>query len=183
MSVFFIYFGLACAAGMLLAGGLGHALRLRAFAKLLQAHGILPRGWTFSLATAMVMCELVPGSSAILLLASFDPRPLAAWIFAWCLLVGLCFWLYVRRLLIMPVRAESCGCSPLASPLTPTSLGPSITLVATSTLGLVGTFIGPGELPTPLAVAIVPALWGVTFSGLMVVFPAVAPPLAAGGIR
>jgi hypothetical protein len=171
---FFRDFSSAFVAATLLASGLGHAIRLPAFRALVREHGIVPPRWALAVAAGVAAYELAGGGLAAGLLVCRHPAALAASVFGSCALAGCAFWLYVRRLLDRPVRVAWCGCSPISSPLTPASLTPSSSLVVVSLGGLAAAVLGPAD-PAALGAALLPALWGVTVAGLLVLFPAVVP--------
>jgi hypothetical protein len=179
---FFLYFGLAYAAATLLASGLAHVVYFRRFLTTVRAHRVLPPVWAPPVVFAVVGWELAAGGLAAGMLASTRPATLAAPLFGSCALAGCAFWLYVRRLLSRPVRAASCGCSPLASPLTPASLAPSVALALASALGLAAAGFGP-EGAVAIGAALPPAVWGCTLAGLLILLPAAAPAPAGGRVR
>jgi hypothetical protein len=99
---------------------------------------------------------------------------------------GVAFLVYLRRLLAQPAGAESCGCSPLASPLTRVSLVPSVALLAVSAAGLAagmlqGASIEP--LPGSGTLLMLSVGWGATLALLVLVLPAVVLPRPGIGGR
>ncbi len=174
MLVFFLYFGLAYVAATLLASGLSHVIRFSAFRELVDAHGIVPPGWALPVAAGVAVYELAAGGLAAGSLAASHLAGFVALIFVSGVLAGCLFWLYVRRLLSRPTRITSCGCSPISSPLTPASLTPSVSLMVVSLTGFAAMALGPAR-PAPFSLALLPALWGLTLAGLLVLFPAAVP--------
>jgi hypothetical protein len=171
---------------VLLSTGIGHAVGLARFAALVRAHGIVPAPWSLPVAAAVAALEI--GLGGAIAFAVFGP---AAHLAPWALALGsaacgVAFLGYLRRLLRQPDRAQSCGCSPLASPLTGVSLVPAVALLTVSAVGL-GAGMLQGTSPEPLAGGGVLRLlsigWGATLALLVLVLPAVVPPRPGIGGR
>ncbi len=165
--------GLAFVGSMLLATGGAHLAGLADFYRLLRRHGLLPEAFSAPVAALVTSAELAIGLTALTALSGVAPR-LSRAAFAAALGVGSAFIVYLRRLL-RTRRAGSCGCSPLASPLTPASFMPAASLVSAGALGLLAQWGGAGvpQAPTPWSgLAIV---WGFTLAGLVLLLPASAP--------
>jgi len=164
---------------VLLGTGIGHAAGFARFAALVRGHGIVPAPWSGPVAAAVAALEIgIGGALALALVGS------AVHVAPWALALGsaacgVAFLVYLRRLLRQPARAQSCGCSPLASPLTGVSLVPSVALLTVSAVGL-GAGMLQGSSPEPLAGGGVLRLlsigWGATLALLVLVLPAVVLP-------
>lgn len=169
--------GLAFVAAALLATGGAHLAGLPGFARLLRQHGLLPGGLAAPLAAAVTGAELATGLAALAALSGRDPGSgpwSGTWAFAASLVAGVAFLVYLRRLW-RAGHTGSCGCSPLASPLTPASFAPATFLAATGALGLLARWAGA---PAPPALQVWSGLaiaWGVTLAGLVLLLPASAP--------
>lgn len=176
MSSFVHLGGLAFVAAALLATGGAHLLGLPGFARLLRQHGLLPGALAAPLAAAVAGGELMTALAALAALSGGAPG-LGPWLgtaaFAASLAAGVVFLLYLRRLR-RAGHTGSCGCSPLASSLTPASFAPAAFLAAIGALGLLAR-----QAAAPIA--LVPAwsglaiAWGVTLAGLVLLLPATAP--------
>lgn len=167
--------GLAFVAATLLATGGAHAAGLPGFARLLRQHDLLPGALAAPLAVVVAGGELAIGLAALAALFGADSR-LGTAAFAASLVVGGVFLVYLRRLR-RAGHTGSCGCSPLASPLTPASFAPAAFLAVTGALGLLARWAATAaSLPLPprawsgLAIA-----WGVSLAGLVLLLPASAP--------
>jgi hypothetical protein len=181
MLTFVVVFALAQIAATVLASGVGHLVRLGSFRALVREHGLVSRGWAAPVALGVLALELLAGGAALTaLLAGASPGEQAL-LFAACAGLGGAFTVYVRALLRRPVRAGSCGCSPVASPLTPASLVPSVALLAVSLAGAGATLLGPDAAPPAGASSTEPlapflaSLWGLTLAGLQFLYPAAIP--------
>jgi hypothetical protein len=164
---------------MLLAGGVGHALRFSRFRALIRGHGIVPGRWSGLVAAAVTAFELGVGAAFLGVLLLPASRPPEAALAASSAVVGLAFLLYLRRLLRQPVRTLSCGCSLLAAPLTSASLLPSASLLLVSTVGLAAVLLQGAaafQMPAVGLVWLLPACWGATLAFLVLVLPAIVAP-------
>jgi hypothetical protein len=166
--------GLAFVAASLLATGGAHLIGLPGFARLLRQHGLLPGVLATPLAVVVTGTEL---AIALAALAGSDPR-FGPWLgttaFAASLAAGGVFLAYLRRLR-RSGHSGSCGCSPLASPLTPASFAPAAFLATTGALGLLARW---AAAPIPLSLQAWSGLaiaWGVTLAGVVLLLPASAP--------
>jgi hypothetical protein len=177
---FFLYFGFAYIATTLLATGLNHVGGFTAFRDLVKAHGIVPSRWILPVVSAIVVLELVAGGLAIGLLVGALSPALAAPVFALCACAGFVFLLYIRRLLQQPVRTSSCGCLPVSTPLTQSSLTPSGSLVVVSVSGLAAAANAQADAGASGPVVLA-ALWGVTLASLLVLSQAALPAAVGGG--
>lgn len=173
---FFALCGLVFVAVLLAATGGAHLVGLPGFARLLRRHGIVPASLAVPAATALTLAELTLAAAAMTALAGGDPR-LAGIAFGAALALGGGFVAYLRALL-RSGHTGSCGCSPLATPLTPASFAPAVGLIAAGTLGLLATGGGFAGLPVPPAGVAGSALagaWGVALVALVLLLPATAP--------
>lgn len=165
--------GLAFLAATLLATGGSHLADLRGFPRLLRHHGLLPAALAAPVAWLVTGVELAIGLAA--LKALLDPQPYLATVgFGAGLGIGGVFLIYLRRLL-RAGRASSCGCSPLASPLTPASLVPAASLVVAGLVGLLARSSAVATSLPPRAWSRLAVAWGVALAGLVLLLPATAP--------
>ena len=175
MGTFFSSFAMSYAAALLLTTGVGHAVRPRQFVQIIGRHGLFT-SYPVACLIAMTVCgfELLTGSAAALLVfrvATFAER--AALLLA-TTCAGYAFYAYLRWLLSKSIGETSCGCSPLQAPLTRASLAPSLGLITVSVVGVGASALvalNGNTLAGPVQTAL-PALWGVTFSSLTVIYPA-----------
>lgn len=174
MTSFVALCGLAFVATLAVATGGAHLADLPGFARLLRRHGLLPGALTAPAALALAAAELAIAAAAVAALAGGGPR-LGTAAFAAALALGSGFLVYLHRL-VRSGHTGSCGCSPLASPLTPASFVPAAALAATGALGLAASWVSGGLAPpavTPWSV--LAAAWGVTLVGPVLLLPATAP--------
>ena len=141
-----LYFlGIACPVviGVMLAvSGLAHACRVNSLQDLLREHALLAPAACGPIAVALTAVELGLGAGALWVLATgrwglvLAPATVA---------LSLAFVGYVVALLRRGPSDTSCGCTPLASPLTEASLVPPLTLLAAGLLlGAAQLLEGPG---------------------------------------
>ena len=174
-------------AAMLLSSGVAHVSNFSAFRAALDTHGFVPTSARTPVALVVMVAEINLGS--LTLVAAWSrSNPLAALVFGGGALAGVGFLLYVHELLRSRVPASTCGCSPLTSPVTQSSLVPAASLTLVSGVGLgavwLGSIASPGsgsiaERPEMLGDGIVstlPVAWGLTLAGIVWLFPAAAPP-------
>jgi len=178
MSGFVALCGLAFVAALCGATGGAHLAGLPGFSRLLRRHALLPSGLAAPAAVAVAGAELAIAAAAVAALAGGDPR-LAAAAFAGAAAVGAAFLAYLRRLLASG-HTGSCGCTPLASPLTPASFVPAAGLVVTGALGLAaggaaGGFAALPALPAGAPWSALAAGWGLVLVALVLLLPATAP--------
>lgn len=164
---------LALVAAVLLATGGAHLAGLGGFSRLLGHHGLVPGALAAPLAVGVTLGELAAGAAALAALAGGDPR-LGTTAFATALGAGAAFIVYLRRLLEAG-HTGSCGCSPLASPLTPASFVPASALAVAGVLGLVARWAAGPAPPPGGAWSALPVAWGVTLAALVLLLPASAP--------
>lgn len=164
---------LALVAAVLLATGGAHLAGLGGFARLLRRHGLVPAVFAAPLAAGLGLGELAVGAAALAALAGGDPR-LATAAFTAALGAGVAFLVYLRRLLVAG-HTGSCGCSPLASPLTPASFVPASALVAAGVLGLLARWAANPAPPFSDAWSGLAVAWGLTLAALVLLLPASAP--------
>lgn len=174
----FVYIGgLTFVAATLLATGGAHLIGLPGFARLLRQHDLLPRALAAPLAVMVTGAELAIALTALAALAGSDPGG-APWLgtaaFAASLAAGGIFLVYLRRLR-RAGHTGSCGCSPLASPLTPASFAPAAFLAATGAFGLLARWATASASPPLPAWSGLAIAWGVTLAGLVLLLPASAP--------
>lgn len=142
-------------AAMLLTSGAWHAYGLAAFRATLESHGLAPTRALTPIAIGVTIAEVATG--ALLLYAAWSRlAPLTLILFGGGAIAGAAFLVYVRRLLLSATArthagsterpadrarpaASTCGCSPLASPVTPASLVPGASLLIVSIVGLLAT--------------------------------------------
>lgn len=165
--------GLALLAALLVATGGAHVAGLGGFRRLLREHGLVPAGLTAPLAVLVAGGELAVGLAAIVALAGGAPR-LAPAVFGAAVGMGGGFSLYLRQL-VRAGHTGSCGCSPLASPLSPASFVPAAALAATGVVGLVAAGAAAGAVDLSPAEGALAIGWGVTLAALVVLLPASAP--------
>jgi hypothetical protein len=177
---FIYYLSLGYVAATLMTSGLGHALGIAHFRDLVRAHSIIPAGLVTATALLVIAFELVAGGSSLAVLLKEEVAAGASLLFAVCAAAGVAFAFYIRRLLHRPEGITSCGCSLLASPLTPVSIVPALALLLMSMLGMVAAGLGYGR---PLGVAYgqmgisiaLPLVWGVTLALIIIMLPASMP--------
>ncbi|HEX8071329.1 MAG TPA: MauE/DoxX family redox-associated membrane protein [Pyrinomonadaceae bacterium] len=183
---FIYYLSLGYVAATLLTSGIGHALGAARFRDLVRAHDIIPRDLVPATTLLVIAFELIAGAGALAVLLKAELVARAALLFAGCAVAGGAFACYIRRLLRRPGRVSSCGCSPLAGPLTPVAVVPACALLLLSALGLVAAGLGYGRA---LGVAYgllggavaLPLAWGVTLALLIIMLPASMPRPALNG--
>ncbi len=171
--------GLALIAVVLATTGAAHLADLPAFARLLRGHELLPRGLALPAALVAGLVECLVAASAVAALAGSGPR-FATFAFAAALMAGVGFLAYLRSLL-RSGHTGSCGCTPLASPLTPASFVPAGSLATTGFLGLGAIWLAGGG--PAVSIQVVPATpwgalavaWGAALAGLILLLPATAP--------
>lgn len=178
MTGFVALCALAFVAALLAVTGGGHLVGLPGFARLLRRHDLVPAALVAPAALTVTAAELALAAAAAAALAAGDPR-LAALAFAAALAVGAGFLAYLGRLL-RSGHTGSCGCSPLATPLTPASFAPAAGLAIAGALGLAAGGAGGGFAILPAAPAgsawsALPAAWGVALVVLVLLLPATAP--------
>jgi|GEM_PF-6451239 len=180
MLSFVILGGLALVAVVLATTGVAHLADPAGFARLLRGHDLLPRALALPAALVVGLVECLVAIAALAALAGAGGPRFASLAFAAALVVGVGFLAYLRRLLDSG-HTGSCGCTPLASSLTPASFVPAAALTTAGALGLAAVWLagsGPGvssatSAATPwgaLAIA-----WGVALAGLVLLLPATAP--------
>jgi hypothetical protein len=170
-------------AALLLSSGVAHVLNFPAFRATLDTHGIVPAGPLTLTALAVTVTEII-AASLTLGAAWSGSDALAALVFAGGVLAGAGCLLYVRRLLRSPVPVSTCGCSPLASPVTHASLVPAASLALVSSGGLGAVWLeamgavgaARPEMFSSGVMATLPVAWGLTLAGIVWLFPAAAPP-------
>jgi len=169
---FFSYFASSFIATTLLVSGISHLSRPADFTSVVRSHAVFPSWAAGLIAIAVSIFELFVGALAALSVApkvSFATRVIT---FAAAGGGGLAFWVYLRRLLSRPGGATTCGCSPLSAPLTKASQAPSIGLVIVSAIGLLEAATIGSESRLNGFEAVLPSLWGITVSGITLLYPA-----------
>jgi hypothetical protein len=166
---------------LLLATGLGHALRFARFRADLRDHALVPRRATAAIASLVTVAELGVGAvcASVLLSLTSPATPstlVSATVAASALAIALL--LYLGALLRQPPRVLSCGCSFLSGQLTPVSIAPAASLLFFSMIGLALASPGDGAGFEPVADtwAILSAGWGMTLAVLVLAVPAVVAP-------
>ena len=164
---------------VLLAGGLGHALRFARFRSVLSDHRTVPHAATGVVAAVVTGAELLIGAAfaAALFVPATALSRVAVTVAS--LVLGVAFLLYLGRVLQQPPRALSCGCSFLSGQLTPVSLVPAVGLVLASVIAIAMVRFGGeaafiGLTGTPAAVLSIG--WGATLAILVLVLPAAVAP-------
>lgn len=188
--VFFVRdFATTFLATMLLTSGAAHVFNVSAFRETIDRHGLVPTAARTVAALAVIVAEIAVGLLTIVAARSASDG-LAAFVFGGSVLAGVGFVLYLRKLLRSPVPMATCGCSPLASPLTHASLVPAASLALVSGAGLVVVWLGSVAWPgftgligaaRPMTfdsgpMATLPVAWGLTFAGIVWLIPATAAP-------
>jgi hypothetical protein len=175
MGTFFFSFAMSFAAALLLITGVGHAVRPRQFVQVIRRHGLF-KSLRVAPMIAMTVCgfELLAGVAAALLVfrdATFAER---ATVLLATACGGLAFYVYLRWLISQSTGTIPCGCSPLQAPLTRASLAPSLGLIGVSVIGVGAAALIAlnGSSSADGVKTAIPALWGVTFSGLTIMYPA-----------
>jgi hypothetical protein len=176
--IFLLFFALAYIAALFLASAGGHVLRLKSFRQLIQEHRIVSAAPAGLIAAVVCGFELSTGWAALFSLGQFASSRMRISVLISAALAGSAFWLYVRQLLRKPTGVTSCGCSPLAAPLTRASLAPSIGVVCISACGLAA--IGGASYHSPGVPVALPCLWGAAFAGITVLYPAAVLQLPNG---
>jgi len=172
MGIFASDFSLSFIAATLLVSGMGHLSGPAEFQRIVRSHGVFPSWLTRWIAILVSLFELSLGLLAVISLrptASFGTRVTALVATAGA---GAAFWIYLRRLLSNPGDANACGCSPLSAPLTKASLAPSIALVIVSFVGFTATVVSGPDNQIAGVERVLPCLWGVTLSGITLLYPA-----------
>lgn len=146
MLTFLYQSSLAYIATAMATSGVGHVIAFSDFRALVRAHRIIPPTLSLPLTIALVCFELSTAGAATALLlweATFQHMPLlAVFVPGATALAGLLFVRYVRGLLRRPVRASSCGCSPVPGPLTALSLVPARALLVAGATALLAHALG-----------------------------------------
>lgn len=171
MRSFLYYFGGCSIAVTLLLSGLAHLLRFGRFRLGIRGHAIAPTSFAWPAAVAVTLLELSAGAAAA---AALVKGRGGAGAFLGALMLGLGFLAYLVRLLRMPVRAESCGCSALESPLTSVSVAPAAVLIGSALVGLAALAMPP-DAASPAPATALGVLWGTTLAGLALLAPATMP--------
>jgi hypothetical protein len=172
---FWMSMGPAYVAVTLLASGVGHVVRFGAFRDLVRTHGLIPARLAPAVALVTVLAEVGFGAAALFLVPPGSRSGTYVVIFAGPVVLGLAFVGYVRQLLRSRSRATSCGCSPLAGPLTSAALLPGAALSLVSVTTLVAAALAVTEpVGDPLS-WVLPALWGATLAMVVMLVPASVP--------
>lgn len=178
---FVYYFSLSCLAAILLTTGSGHVAKFPVFRALLVEHQIAPFRMVTLVAILILAVELATGMIALLLLAGGLRTQYSPFLFAVGAGAGIVFLVYLRHLLRRSTGVTSCGCSPLASPLTPAAMIPAATLGLVSCAGLIAVLWPATNLSTApagereLVLSALPILSGVVFAGITILAPASMP--------
>jgi hypothetical protein len=172
MGIFASDFSLSFIAATLLVSGMGHLSGPAEFQRVIRSHGVFPSWLAGWIGILVSLFELSLGT-----LAAVSLRPSASLGIRVSVLVaaagaGAAFWIYLRRLLSNPGDAKACGCSPLSAPLTKASLAPSIALVIVSFVGFTATVAIGVDNQVAGVERVLPCLWGVTLSGITLLYPA-----------
>jgi hypothetical protein len=179
LTSFLISMGRAYLAVTLLASGVGHVVRFRSFRDLVRTHGLVPARLATAVALLTMLAEVGFGAAALVLVAQRPDPGTDVLLFAGPAVLGLLFVGYVRRLLRRPGRATSCGCSPLAGPLTPAALVPGVALALVSATALVAAALAITTAPVAAAATDAPwllsVLWGATLAIVVLLVPAAVP--------
>src|ERR1051326_6938342 len=175
MGIFASDFSLSFIAATLLVSGVVHLYSPAEFQRVIRSHRVFPSWLAGWIGISVSLFELSLG-----MLAAVSLRP-AANVGTRVTVLGAAFWIYLRRLLSNPGDANTCGCSPLSAPLTKASLAPSIALMIVSFVGVTATLAVGLDNDVTGVERVLPCLWGVTLSGITLLYPAARQhPLNAG---
>jgi hypothetical protein len=172
MGIFWSDFSLSFIAATLLVSGMGHLSGPAEFRRVIRSHGVFPpwlAGW---IGISVSLLELSLGALAGVSLRSADNFGPRVMVLVAAAGAGAAFWIYLRRLLSNPGDANACGCSPLSAPLTKASLAPSVALVIVSFVGFTATMAVGLDNHISSLERVLPCLWGVTLSGITLLYPA-----------
>jgi methylamine utilization protein MauE len=172
MGIFGSDFALSFIAVTLLVSSVGHLAAPAEFQRVIRSHGVFPSWLAGWIGVAVSLFELSLGTLAAVSLrpsASFGAR---VTVLVAAAAAGCAFWIYLRRLLSSSGAVSECGCSPLSAPLTKASLAPSVALIVVSAVGFIATVaVGLDDHVVGLD-RVLPCLWGVTLSGITLLYPA-----------
>ncbi len=180
MLTFLYQSSLAYIAATMATSGVGHIAAFSDFRALVRGHRIIPPNLSLPVTMVLVGFELVTAGAATALLfwkATVQHVPLlAVFVPGATALAALLFVRYVRGLLRRPVRASSCGCSPIPGPLTALSIVPARALLVVGTIALVAHALG--GVPSFAAAygsfglaALLPAAWGPLLALVVMLIP------------
>jgi len=170
--VFFSYFPAIFIATTLLVSGVSHLAKPADFTSLVRSHGVFPSWASGLIAITVALFELAVGALAVLTLGLKMSFAMQATTFVAAAGAGIAFWLYLRRLLSNPGGTTKCGCSPLSAPLTKASQAPSIALIIVAAIGLLDVATTSSGSRTSGLEGVLPSLWGMTVSGMTLLYPA-----------
>jgi len=165
---------LALVASVMLVTGGAHLGGFGGFGRQVVRHGLIPGALALPVAALVTGAELATGFAAAIALAGGGGGLLATQAFAVSTGAGAVFLLYLRRLL-RAGHTGSCGCSPLASPLTPASFVPAASLVAAGVAGLLASWLSNLTPAAPRAWNALAIGWGIALAALVMLLPASAP--------
>lgn len=175
MTLFVSTFALAFLSALWLVTGLGHGLAWNRFRRTITSHRVIPPLWGLLAAAVIPPAELGLGIGALGSLARNGSLP--AWVSLGSAALALVFGLYLVGLLRRgPAPGVSCGCSPLAGPLTPLSLLPALAVGIASLAGGAAASVDVAGVAAelPPGASVLAALWGLTLAGLVLLIPAAA---------
>lgn len=174
MTLFLTWFVPAFLAGIWLTAGLGHVVAWSRFRRTIVTHRLMAPIWAPLVATAIPAMELALGGLAARTVLRGEVVPTSVSLGS--AMLALLFGLYLNGLLRRgPTPGVSCGCSPLAGPVTPWSLLPAWTVLFAALLVAVLGDVAPADLSSsPAGGRTLAVLWGLTLAGLVLLLPAVA---------
>lgn len=155
---------------LLVVAGAGHAFRLGAFVETLRRHAIVARPLAAPAAACVAMVETVFGAGLLAAVLAGNQAG-AMRLFGACGLLAACYVGYVVMLLNRKAGG-SCGCLPVAAPLTEMSLLPAAGILCCCALGMLA------ALADPIAskgVSMLGLAWGVLLSLLSILLAATMP--------
>lgn len=172
-------FAPAYLATLWLASGVHHLIRPRELRRSLVEHRLVPRPWAAPLVTAVTVAELALGATALFVVVRGFGRGVAvpalpaitAIVSLASLGMAALFLAYLGLLLRRgPAPASSCGCSPVAAPVTRWSLLPAASVVVVALAALVTG--APAPVFATLGISLLSTGWGVTLAVLVPALPA-----------
>lgn len=179
MIAFLFGFSLAYLMCTFAISGLGHLTRFSHLTQTLRAHAIVPARVVLPTAALLTVFELTVAAFALRALLRIRAAAIDLAVLGACVVAGVGFVLYLRRLL-RTSRSSTCGCLPVRAPLTPLSLAPAGGVALLSAVGFVSALVLPQPAPAVLhqlgpAAQWLPPAWGLVLAGLVVLLPASMP--------
>ena len=172
MGIFASDFSLSFIAATLLVSGVVHLYSPAEFQRVIRSHRVFSSWLAGWIGISVSFFELSLGTLAVVSLRRAANVGTRVTVLVTAVVAGAAFWIYLRRLLSNPGDANTCGCSPLSAPLTKASLAPSIALMIVSFLGVTATLAVGLDNDVTGVERVLPCLWGVTLSGITLLYPA-----------